>query len=232
MQEEYTPDVPTKQCCQCEKQLPVTSKYFHRKSDAKDGFRNICKKCRSENEGFKYVKPASDGNKICPGCDHEKPATTEFFSVSSGTKDGFQAHCKACVAARHSRWSKHNPGVMAEKSRKFRDDHPGKDAESARKYVAAHPEARRLTSNRRRALVVSAQGNHTANDIRLQYKAQRGKCYYCNCKLDKKYHVDHIIPLARGGSNGPENIACACPRCNLSKGNKLPTEWDGSNRLL
>jgi 5-methylcytosine-specific restriction endonuclease McrA len=42
-----------------------------------------------------------------------------------------------------------------------------------------------------------------------------------------------VIPLDRGGSNGPENIVIACPECNHSKHNKLPHEWNGSGgRLL
>jgi 5-methylcytosine-specific restriction endonuclease McrA len=43
--------------------------------------------------------------------------------------------------------------------------------------------------------------------------------------LSKGYHVDHMTPLSRGGSNGPENLVCACRRCNLSKHNKTVPEF-------
>lgn len=33
--------------------------------------------------------------------------------------------------------------------------------------------------------------------------------------------LDHIIPLARGGSHTSDNTQCACLRCNTSKGAKL-----------
>ena len=29
--------------------------------------------------------------------------------------------------------------------------------------------------------------------------------------------VDHIVPVSRGGSNGPENIVLACWECNMAK---------------
>ena len=48
-------------------------------------------------------------------------------------------------------------------------------------------------------------------------------------KVGGDYHVDHVIPLILGGSNGPENLVIACPRCNLSKGAKMPHEF--SERL-
>ena len=38
-----------------------------------------------------------------------------------------------------------------------------------------------------------------------------------------------VIPLAKGGSNGPENIVIACAPCNLKKNAKLPHEF--SDRL-
>lgn len=41
--------------------------------------------------------------------------------------------------------------------------------------------------------------------------------------------VDHVVPLIKGGGNGPENIVVACATCNLKKGAKLPHEF--SERL-
>src|SRR3546814_17562676 len=69
-------------------------------------------------------------------------------------------------------------------------------------------------------------GEFTAEDIDAMLAAQKKKCWYCGTKLTA-YHVDHRIPLARGGSNGPENLVIACPACNLSKGAKMP--WETAN---
>jgi 5-methylcytosine-specific restriction endonuclease McrA len=41
-----------------------------------------------------------------------------------------------------------------------------------------------------------------------------------------------VVPLSRGGSNGPENIVIACPTCNLAKKDKMPHEWPEGGRLL
>lgn len=57
--------------------------------------------------------------------------------------------------------------------------------------------------------------------------AQNGKCWWCGKDVGDTYHVDHLIPLARGGTNKPNNIVIACPFCNQSKHDKLPHEWCG-----
>jgi hypothetical protein len=38
------------------------------------------------------------------------------------------------------------------------------------------------------------------------------------------FHVEHIIPGSRGGSDEPENLAWSCPRCNLTKSNRIAAQ--------
>lgn len=48
-------------------------------------------------------------------------------------------------------------------------------------------------------------------------------CRYCgarNCRLT----LDHVRPVARGGTHDPSNLVAACYPCNLSKGARLPSE--------
>jgi 5-methylcytosine-specific restriction endonuclease McrA len=53
-------------------------------------------------------------------------------------------------------------------------------------------------------------------------------CYWCGASTTPKTrHIDHIIPLTKGGANGSANICCACARCNRRKYNKLPHEFSG-----
>ena len=46
-------------------------------------------------------------------------------------------------------------------------------------------------------------------------------CRYCGKDAT---HVDHILPVSRGGTNDHENLAASCAHCNLSKGDKTPEE--------
>lgn len=49
------------------------------------------------------------------------------------------------------------------------------------------------------------------------------KCAYCSCSGD--LHMDHVIPLSKGGSHALANIVPACPRCNLNKKDHEVVHW-------
>lgn len=35
------------------------------------------------------------------------------------------------------------------------------------------------------------------------------------------FHIEHIVPTVRSGSSDPDNLALACPRCNLHKSDRV-----------
>jgi len=61
---------------------------------------------------------------------------------------------------------------------------------------------------------------------------QDGYCNGCWESLDiLGYHIDHVIPISKGGSNWPDNLQLLCPTCNLEKSAKMPDEWEKIARL-
>lgn len=48
-------------------------------------------------------------------------------------------------------------------------------------------------------------------------------CAHCGKKVrvNRKMHIDHIIPQSYGGWDSLDNLQCLCARCNCSKKNKL-----------
>lgn len=48
-------------------------------------------------------------------------------------------------------------------------------------------------------------------------------CQYCEAYAPYG-HVDHIIPLSKGGTDDLNNLAWSCQQCNLAKGDKLVDE--------
>ena len=58
-------------------------------------------------------------------------------------------------------------------------------------------------------------------------KISTGKCHYCGQTfLPAELTMDHIIPLARGGTSDRINIVAACKECNNKKKYLHPTEWE------
>lgn len=83
----------------------------------------------------------------------------------------------------------------------------------------------RVYIHRRRALLLNAEGTHSAQDIKDLYASQKGRCAYCKVKVGGDYHVDHIQPLIKGGRNDRENLQICCPACNLRKRDKDPIKF-------
>jgi 5-methylcytosine-specific restriction enzyme A len=53
----------------------------------------------------------------------------------------------------------------------------------------------------------------------------RGLCHYCGGRFAApELTMDHVIPIARGGTSAPGNIVAACASCNRDK--KLSTPVD------
>ena len=54
------------------------------------------------------------------------------------------------------------------------------------------------------------------------FKRDRFTCAYCGGKPPEVVlHVDHIAPVAAGGTNDPSNLATSCRDCNLGKSDVL-----------
>lgn len=123
-------------------------------------------------------------------------------------------------------WRAKNAKKAADYQRHWREEHPG----YWRKWEATHPGEAEAHAARQRGRIARKLGNggsHTAVDVKVQHKRQHGRCFWCEAKTGATYHVDHVIPLCKGGSNGPENIVVACSHCNLSKGAKHPMDFAG-----
>jgi 5-methylcytosine-specific restriction endonuclease McrA len=58
----------------------------------------------------------------------------------------------------------------------------------------------------------------------LVRRRARARCEYCHLPQEfseLRFHIEHIIPRQHGGSDDEENLALACPDCNLLKGPNL-----------
>lgn len=56
------------------------------------------------------------------------------------------------------------------------------------------------------------------------FKRDGYSCQYCGA-TGARLECDHVVPVARGGGHGDENLVTACFECNRSKRDKLPEEW-------
>jgi hypothetical protein len=58
------------------------------------------------------------------------------------------------------------------------------------------------------------------DDVKLAvWTRDGGTCVRCGAST--QLHFDHVIPFARGGSDGVENLQLLCRSCNLAKGSRI-----------
>lgn len=124
--------------------------------------------------------------------------------------------------ARH--YAKHRL-KMRSKQKTYYTFHKDKIMENVEKWRKSNWDKVLTHSANRRARVKNAEGSHTAGEwelLKIQYGFRCVKCKKQEPEI--KLTRDHIIPLARGGSNYIENIQPLCGKCNCEKGAKMPEE--------
>ncbi|MFZ1936957.1 MAG: HNH endonuclease signature motif containing protein [Thermoguttaceae bacterium] len=55
---------------------------------------------------------------------------------------------------------------------------------------------------------------------RLVAQRAGGRCEYCGLSQEgqeARFHIDHVVPVVRGGATIEENLALACVSCSLRK---------------
>jgi len=201
-----TPDLPIKQCSKCGVTYRLTTENFPKDKSRKSGLSSYCHEC-NRNKAREHYSIHKD----------EKPTPT------AAQKESHRA------ASRKYYWL--NRTKLLDQGRTYRLAEPEKFREKTRQWRQSHPELHRAKEHRRRALKQGSEGYELPFHEQAQLKRQKGKCYYCGGKLTE-YHIEHVTPLSRGGTDHPDNKVLACPTCNLSKRDKLPSEWSKGGRLL
>ncbi len=134
------------------------------------------------------------------------------------------------VNARAVDWRKRNPEKARISNLKSVKSENHKRA--TRNWRKNNPAMVRVHDANKRAKRKKAEGKHTLKDVLRIVERQNWKCANCAASVKNGYHVDHVMPLSRGGSNWPSNLQILCPPCNSRKNAKLPEEWAKENGKL
>jgi 5-methylcytosine-specific restriction endonuclease McrA len=96
----------------------------------------------------------------------------------------------------------------------------------SQRYRKANPDKRRAERAKRKARIRGAGETHNIDPIKV-FDRDGWKCHICGIRTPRKHRgtyrddapeLEHIVSLADGGSHTWGNVACACRKCNISKG--------------
>lgn len=189
--------------------------------------------------------PPAPELKQCSTCLERKPLTD--YSKNAASRDGLNAACRACLAARRRRAWEADPDGMRAKARAHQQRRPKPDIEKRRAYLAANAariaeQTRQYKDAHREELKAAYQRWKRANPDKVRekkyrrrmqvrerfvervtrkavYERDRGICMICGkrCAWDDAT-IDHILPLSAGGEHSYRNVQLAHMACNRRRG--------------
>lgn len=178
--------------------------------------KSICcsDKCKEERrkqkvkvKNNKRIYKVDDNGRECNGCGEYK--AWDSFTKDKTRKTGYAYKCKECQRKKYdpvknsiqcSNWKKQNPDRTKEHYYK-----KGIKRRSYKHKVNFSPHERRELLDR---------DNWTCQSCGIKVHDEKS-----NNKT--KAHIDHIIPISKGGHSEPSNLQVLCRTCNLSKSDKL-----------
>lgn len=112
--------------------------------------------------------------------------------------------------------------LLVAKARARRQANPGPSRAYHRAWNSAHPEVMRAIQQRRRTRERGNGGSFTAAEWEALVVQYGRRCLMCGKQEPEiKLTIDHVIPIAQGGSNNVSNLQPLCSTCNKRKGAKI-----------
>lgn len=103
------------------------------------------------------------------------------------------------------------------------DERRQRESERNRQWWIENPSFHRIYQANRRFRQAAGPGVSERDWQRL-LRRYDDRCAYCGTRPDV-IHMDHVVPLKRGGQHSIGNVLPACPDCNLRKSARLLAAW-------
>ena len=204
-------------CCNTTKEI----NQFNKNKSKKDGLSSECKECIKIYKKEYRLKNAE--------------------KIKAGRKKYYEAN-KEKVLRDNSKWKQENREHHNKTSRDYHHNNRNTILIRLKKYYQDNKEERnrkQLLWNKTPLGKISKRNTHYKRKMAIlngvstveivEYTKNIFNCYWCGCKLDKKikngFHLDHYIPLSKGGEHTLTNLVVSCPTCNLQKNAKDPYQF-------
>ena len=223
----------SKACNKCKIEKPLSE--FTKRKDSKDGLDYRCVECKKEYREQNKEKISQKKKEWWAKNKENKLEKNKEYNREYRSRNREELNAKRRkVDCERKRYYRKNIITSDEERRERR-----------RKYIAKYKSTDKFKEARKR-YKSSEKGrlaNYRYGVKRRSYKynvaftqherreildRDNWTCQFCNVKVhdeninnELKAHIDHIIPISKGGNSKPTNLQVLCRTCNLKKSNKI-----------
>lgn len=236
-----------KTCTKCNIEKQIGEFSLH--STNKDRLQGSCKSCASLARASKYASNPDAARSLSSAWNRANPVKVKARKAAYrvANREQIAAYDAARrkdhpekIKAQTNAWRKANPEKV--KATKAAWDKANRQKQEA--YAATYrannkdkikasevarnlinPKANSIKIHNRRAMARVVGGKLSKGLSDSLFKLQQGKCPCCGKALGTSYQLDHVQPIARGGSNTDENMQLLRSVCNRNKSSKHPIEF-------
>mgnify|MGYP003633117607 FL=1 len=168
--------------------------------------------------------------KLCIKCNNEKDGTHNSYCKTCSNKQSaeYKQNNKEKVLERNKEYYQNNKEQIKEYYKEYYQDNKEQINEQQKEYKQNNPHKRREQNRKRRALKQrNIHKPYTEDQVLKLY----GKdCHICKKPVslsanrspgapgwEQGLHLDHVIPLSKGGADTLENVKPAHGLCNMQK---------------
>ena len=197
----------------------------------------ICSKCEVEKsiEDFrlKKVRDTYKPSSICKEC--ESKQKKDYYLNNKSIILNRRKEIRATPEEKEkrkkylSKYLKENKEEIKEKFQKYYKENREQLLKKASEYKKTKDgkiSSRASSSKRRNASLDNDDGTITKHSLDTLLQIQNNQCFYCKKDLslltDREVHLDHYIPLSKGGAHSIINVVWSCSSCNLQKSAAIP----------
>lgn len=199
-------------CTKCKQAKDFSE--FHKDKKTKDGLFQHCKKCEKSYRQANKEKMA-EYHKAYRKLNKDKIAEYR------------QTHKEYHVEYSKKYYQSHKDKI-AELKKAYYQTHKEKKAEQGKAYRQTPMGKIVCKNSKHKYRAITKQGDVTTEQL-LDLQQNAKVCYWCGCKLKgKKIHIDHYVPISKGGQHTLSNLVITCNKCNLSKNAKDPEVFANS----
>ncbi len=237
--------IEVKRCSFCHAEKPISEFYINHdwvKGSRTSRFDGRCKECRKAIKKLIYANNPERYRAISRDWAHRHPDehrakyqrwnATNKEHLAQYRRKRRATHRERLLAYSRIYHSKETPEFRRrqyERSRDYRQEYSRINSDrmhaTSRLWRQTFPEKLAEKESRRRARKRNAPRIEKIDRPAI-IERDKWMCYLCGCICtSENVTLDHVIPLARGGSHTADNLRVACHSCNCRKGVRPPHDF-------